>query len=255
MRQLFVAGNWKMNLDADTSRRLVMALRESLAEVDSVRVAVGPPYVYLQQVAEALAGSNIGVAAQNMYVEDQGAYTGEISGQMLLDVGCDLVILGHSERRHVMGEGDEFINRKVLKALEIGLEPILCLGELLEQRKEGRTEQVVSDQLRAGLEGVSAGQMDDVVIAYEPVWAIGTGETATPEQAEEVHALLREVLAEVYGHDVAAKTAIQYGGSVKPHNAADLMGMPNVDGALVGGASLEADPFVAIVQAASAIEK
>ena len=220
-----------------------------------MRLAVCPPFVYLKDAAAALAGSNIAVGAQNMYVEDEGAFTGEVSGRMLLDAGCRLVILGHSERRHVMGESDAFINRKVLKALALGLEPILCVGEKLEEREAGRTESVVTGQLKAGLAGVEAGRMDKVVIAYEPVWAIGTGKTATPEQAEEVHKLLRGLLTEMYGRKVADKTVIQYGGSVKPDNVAQLMSKPNVDGALVGGASLKAEAFVPLVRGAAGVTK
>jgi triosephosphate isomerase len=255
MRQLFVAGNWKMNLNGQQSRELCAALMKQLRDVRNVRMAVCPPFVYLKDAAQVLAGSNIAVGAQNMYIEDKGAFTGEVSGAMLLDAGCRLVILGHSERRHVMGESDAFINRKVLKALAVGLEPILCVGEKLEQREAAQTESVVTGQLRAGLEGVSADQMAKVTIAYEPVWAIGTGKTATPEQAEEVHKLLRDVLAEVYGGAVAGKTIIQYGGSVKPDNVAELMSKPDVDGALVGGASLKAEQFVPLVQAAAGVSK
>jgi triosephosphate isomerase len=255
MRQLFVAGNWKMNLNGEQSRKLCQALKDQLKGVSNVRLAVCPPYVYLKDASSVLAGSNIAVGAQNMYVEDEGAFTGEVSGRMLLDAGCRLVILGHSERRHVMGESDAFINRKTLKALAVGLEPILCVGEKLEQREAGQTESVVTTQLRAGLDGVTAQQMAKVVIAYEPVWAIGTGKTATPEQAEEVHKLLRGLLVEMYGARVAEKTIIQYGGSVKPDNVAQLMSNPNVDGALVGGASLKADAFVPLVQAAAGVRK
>ncbi len=255
MRQLFVAGNWKMNLNAQQSHDLCAALKDQLSGVSNVRLAVCPPYVYLKGAADVLAGSNIEVGAQNMYVEDKGAFTGEVSGAMLLDSGCRLVILGHSERRHVMGESDAFINRKVLKALEVGLEPILCVGEKLEQREAGQTEAVVTGQLRAGLEGVSAEQMARVTIAYEPVWAIGTGKTATSAQAEEVHKILRDLLVELYGAEVAGQTIIQYGGSVKADNVAELMSNPNVDGALVGGASLKAEQFVPLVQAAAGVTK
>jgi triosephosphate isomerase len=255
MRELFVAGNWKMNLNGEQSRALCRALKDQLRDVGNVRLAVCPPFVYLKDAAGVLAGSNIAVGAQNMYVEDSGAFTGEVAGPMLLDVGCRLVILGHSERRHVMGESDAFINRKVLKALEVGLEPILCVGEKLEQREAGQTEPVVTGQLRAGLDGVSAEQMAKLTIAYEPVWAIGTGRTATPEQAQEVHKLLRDLLARLYGAKVATKTIIQYGGSVKPDNVAQLMSKPDVDGALVGGASLKAESFVPLVRAAAAVTK
>jgi triosephosphate isomerase len=201
-------------------------------------------------VADVIAGSRIALGAQDMYFESEGAFTGEVSGPMLLDVGCRCVILGHSERRHVIGETDELINAKVLKALEVGLKPILCVGEKIEQRRAGRTEQVVAEQVRKGLKGVSREQMAKLTMAYEPVWAIGTGLNATPEQAQEVHAMLRALVAELYDGDVASNLVIQYGGSVKADNAADLMGMDDVDGALVGGASLKAESFVPIVQAA-----
>lgn len=255
MRQLFVAGNWKMNLDGRRSVELAQALRKEFGSQKGVRLAVCPPFVYLKAVADALAGSVVGVGGQNMYTEAEGAYTGEVSGLMLRDAGCRYVILGHSERRHVIGERDEFINAKVRKALEFGLEPILCVGEKLEQREAGQTEAVVSGQLRAGLAGVSAQQMGKVTIAYEPVWAIGTGRNATRDQAQEVHALLRGLLGELYDKKMAAQTVIQYGGSVKPENAGELMGMPDVDGALVGGASLKAEVFGAIIRAACAVKK
>ena len=250
MRKLFVAGNWKMNLDCRQALELAGALKAEFGSLETVTLAVCPPFVYLKCVADALDGSLIGVGAQNMYTEPGGAYTGEVAGPMLLDVGCRYVVLGHSERRHVMGEPDDLVNAKVLKALEFGLEPILCLGEKLEQREAAQTKDVVSGQLEAGLAGVTAEQMAGVTIAYEPVWAIGTGLTATSEQAEEVHAELRCLLAGMYSTEVAAATVIQYGGSVKPDNAAELMGMPNVDGALVGGASLKADAFSGIIRAA-----
>ena len=255
MRQLFVAGNWKMNLNCRQSVELADALRRDFGDLRKVRLVVCPPFVYLKAVAEALAGSVIGVGGQNMYTEASGAYTGEVAGPMLVDVGCRCVILGHSERRHVLGERDELINAKVRKALEFGLEPILCVGEKLDQREADETEKVVSRQLQAGLDGVGTEQMAKVTIAYEPVWAIGTGRNATPEQAEEVQALLRDLLGRIYGREVAQKTIIQYGGSVKPENAGELMSMPNVDGALVGGASLKADVFGGIIRAACAVEK
>jgi len=248
MRKLFVAGNWKMNLDGRRSRELAEGLKKELSGVKDVRMAVFPPYVYLDCVVDVLGETPIDVGAQNMYTEAEGAYTGEIAGPMLLDVGCRYVILGHSERRHVMGETDEFINQKVHKALECGLEPVLCLGEKLEERKAGNMERVVSRQLEVGLNGVPAEQMARITLAYEPVWAIGTGETATPEQADQAHAYLRRMVSKLYDDDIAENITIQYGGSVKPHNAADLLNMPNVDGALVGGASLSAETFAPIVQ-------
>ena len=243
-----------MNLNGRQSVELARALKAEFGRLEEVRLAVCPPFVYLRSVAEVLAGSAIGLGAQNMYTEAEGAYTGEVAGPMLLDVGCRYVILGHSERRHVIGERDQFINAKVRKALQFGLEPIVCVGEKLEEREAGRTEAVVSGQLRAALQGVDKAQMPKVTIAYEPVWAIGTGRNATPQQAEEVHAMLRGLLAGMYGDALADSTIIQYGGSVKPENAADLMGMPNVDGALVGGASLKADLFGGIVRAACGVK-
>jgi len=253
MRTLFVAGNWKMNLDGRQAVDLANALGGEFGGAEAVRLAVFPPFVYLKAVADALAGSTIGVGGQNMSSELSGAFTGEVAGPMLLDVGCRYVILGHSERRHVMGEDDEFINCKVHRALDVGLEPILCVGETLEQREAQKTEEVVAGQVNNGLRDVSAEQMQKVTIAYEPVWAIGTGLTATPDQAEDVHRLLRRLLAVSYGDDVAEATIIQYGGSVKPDNAEALMSMPDVDGALVGGASLKADSFGGIINAAANI--
>jgi triosephosphate isomerase len=255
MRRLYVAGNWKMNLNGRQAVELAEALKQQIGAVADVRLAVCPPFVYVRSVADVLEGSKIIVGGQNIFDRADGAYTGEISGAMLLDAGCRCVILGHSERRHVIGEPDEFINRKVRRALEVGLEPILCVGETLDEREAGRTEEVVASQFRAGLAGVSAAQMPTVTIAYEPVWAIGTGKTATPQQAEEVHAVLRGLLADSYGAEVSEETVVQYGGSVKPENAAELMSMPNVDGALVGGASLKADAFVGIVRAAGTVKK
>jgi len=255
MRPLFVAGNWKMNLDGQRSLALARALRAEFGDLKEVRLAVCPPFPYLKVVADALTGSAIAVGGQNMYAAGEGAYTGEVAGAMLLDVGCRYVILGHSERRHVIGEGDAFINSKVRKALELGLDPIVCVGEKLDERDAGRTNTVVAAQLRAALDGVSADQMAAVTIAYEPVWAIGTGRNATPDQAQEVHAMLRDLLGTLYDRDVAARTVIQYGGSVNPGNAGQLMAMEDVDGALVGGASLKADVFGAIIRAACATRK
>jgi len=218
-----------------------------LGRIDAVDLAICPPFVYIPGVAEALSGSNIRVGAQNMYFQDNGAFTGEISGQMLKDIGCRYVILGHSERRHVIGETDELINTKIVKALAVGLEVIFCVGELLEERKADQTAEVVTRQVTAGLNGVSAGEAANITIAYEPVWAIGTGETATPDQAQEVHAMVRKLVGDLYGAELAGSMRIQYGGSVKPSNAADLLGRDDVDGALVGGASLKAEDFAGIV--------
>lgn len=249
MRKPFVAGNWKMNLDQGTSDALVTDLLAKSFD-DTVEVAVCPPYVYAAAVGQQINGSNIGLGCQDVYFEPKGAFTGEISCSMLKDIGCQYVILGHSERRHVLGETDEVINKKVKSAIASGLTPLVCVGETLEERESGRTMEVITEQFKGSLAGISAEEMAQVVIAYEPVWAIGTGKVATPEQAEEVHSDLRKLLETSYNSEVAEKIRIQYGGSVKPDNAADLLSQPNIDGALVGGASLKADDFAAIISAA-----
>jgi len=249
-RKPFIAGNWKMNTTAESAEALAEALARSIGSVGSVDLAVCPPFVYLAAVARALSGSRIALGAQDVFYEDNGAYTGEVSASMLTDVGCTLVIVGHSERRHVIGETDETVNRKLLKALAGNLAPILCIGELLSERQAGETHDVAARQVKRGLEGVSAADLERVTLAYEPVWAIGTGVTATPEQAQEVHAMVRGLVGELYDGAAAEALRIQYGGSVKPGNAADLLACPDIDGALVGGASLKAADFGAIVQAA-----
>lgn len=251
MRTPLIAGNWKMNLDRQAAVALAAAVAQRTRELEGVELVVCPPSVYLLPVAEALRGSKIKVGAQNMYHEASGAFTGEVSAAMLLDVGCTFVILGHSERRHLLGETDEAINRKVLAALAAGLTPIVCVGERLEERESGRTAAVIEAQFAGSLASLSAEQMSKVVIAYEPVWAIGTGKVATPAQAEEVHADLRKRIAGRYNAQLAERVRIQYGGSVKPSNAPELLGQKNVDGALVGGASLTADDFVGIAEAAA----
>jgi triosephosphate isomerase len=252
MRKPFVAGNWKMNTDSHSSVELAAAVAGASSKMAgrSVAVAVIPPFVYLQTVVKALANSHIAVGAQDIYVERQGAFTGEISASMLKDVGCTYVLCGHSERRHVIGETDELVNKKVAAAISGGLLPILCVGELLEERDAARTAEVVSRQMKSCLAGLSAEKVSAVTIAYEPVWAIGTGLTATPKQAEEAHVLIRRLIAEMYDDEVAEEVRILYGGSVKPANAAELMREQDVDGLLVGGASLNADDFVAIIKAA-----
>ena len=247
MRRPFIAGNWKMNLDRASAVAVAEGLAKAAEEVDEVDLAVCPPSVYLDAVGQALAGSKIALGAQNVYHQPKGAFTGEISVAMLRDVGCEYVILGHSERRHVLGEKDDQINQKVHAALEGGLEPIVCVGELLAQREEGKTLDVIRSQFDGSLAGLSAEQMLRIVIAYEPVWAIGTGKVATPDQAEEVHLDLRKLLEDRYNSEVAEAIRIQYGGSVKPENAAELLAQPNIDGALVGGASLKVDSFMGIV--------
>lgn len=247
MRRPFIAGNWKMNLDKESAVALAEGLAREAEQVDDVDLAVCPPSVYLDPVAKALAGSRVGLGAQNVYHQPKGAYTGEISVSMLRDLGCEYVILGHSERRHVLGETDDEINKKVHAALEAGLEPILCVGELLAEREAGSTLDVIRSQFDGSLAGLSKEQIVRVVIAYEPVWAIGTGKVATPQQAEEVHLDLRKILEDRYNKEVADTVRIQYGGSVKPDNAADLLSQPNIDGALVGGASLKVELFMGIV--------
>ena len=255
MRRPFIAGNWKMNLDLASSVALVEDLVKKTADCDEVDVAVCPPSVYLAAVAQAAAGSKIGVGAQNMYHEPNGAFTGELSGAMLKDVGCRYVILGHSERRNILGESSEAVNLKVHAALAAGLIPIVCVGELLAERKANKTMDVIRRQFDGSFSGLTAEQMKQTVIAYEPVWAIGTGEVATPEQAEEVHLGLRKLMEDRYNKEVAETVRIQYGGSVKPDNAAELLAQPNIDGALVGGASLKAEPFAGIVAGATEYRK
>ena len=245
-----IAGNWKMNLDRASALAVAAEIASSMSDRLDVRAALCPPNVYLSSVAEKLTGARVGLGAQNMHHEASGAFTGEVSAGMLLDVGCRYVILGHSERRQLFGETDAMVQAKVQAALKAGLRPIVCVGELLEQRQAGQTLDVIGSQFTGSLAGVSRDNMNQIVIAYEPVWAIGTGEVATPSQAEEVHASLREMIASAYDQETADQICIQYGGSVKPDNAVELMAQPNVDGALVGGASLKADSFMAIVGAA-----
>jgi triosephosphate isomerase (TIM) len=250
MRRPFIAGNWKMNTNRAGAVALAEAVARGAAAFEEVETAVCPPSVYLEAVGRAIAGSPVALGAQNMYHEPDGAFTGELSAAMLLDLGCRCVILGHSERRQFLGETDEAVNQKVVAALGAGLTPIVCVGELLAQREAGQTLAVIRRQFEGSLAGLSADQMTRVVLAYEPVWAIGTGVVATTEQAEEVHLDLRKIMAERYNREVAEAVRIQYGGSVKPDNAAELLRQPNIDGALVGGASLKADSFLAIVAAA-----
>ena len=251
MRRPFIAGNWKMNLDRVGAVALAAAVRDRAKDIKDVDIAVFPAAVHLDPVAAVLRGSNVGLGGQNVYHEPNGAFTGEISTAMLLDLGCKFVILGHSERRHVLGETDADINKKVLAALAAGLTPIVCVGELLAQREAGQTGDVIREQFAGSLAGLSAEQIAKIVIAYEPVWAIGTGKVATPQQAEEVHLDLRKIMAQRYNQQTADAVRIQYGGSVKPSNAAELLAQTNIDGALVGGASLKADDFLGIVAGAA----
>jgi triosephosphate isomerase len=251
MRKPFICGNWKMNTNRAEAVALAEATAAEAAEVTAVEVGACPPACYLEAVLAAARGTPLVVGGQNMYFEHKGAFTGEIAGPMLADLGCTTVILGHSERRHVFGEPDDLISKKVHAAFACGLKPILCVGELLDERRAGETETVVGRHVATGLEGLSPEQAAAVVIAYEPVWAIGTGETATPDQAQEVHAFIRTLLADLYDARLAQAVRIQYGGSVKPENAHDLMREADIDGALVGGASLKADSFAAIITEAA----
>jgi len=250
IRQKFVVGNWKMYTTAAEARRLAKAVVHGMGIEDRVSVAVCPPFPYLALVGEILKGSRVALGAQNLYPEKEGAFTGEVSPTMLLDLGCKYVILGHSERRHKLGESDAFVNQKVRVALAAGLDVILCVGETLEQRKANQTEALLDRQLTCGLADVPADTLTRLSIAYEPVWAIGNLEHhATPQQAEEAHAVIRRRFAQMFGEKSAQALAIQYGGSVKPDNAAALFCRHGVDGVLIGGASLIADQFLAIVRA------
>ena len=249
-RKKFVCGNWKMHRTAAEARALVAELRglaDGLAE--KVDVAVAPPFTALAAAADALRGSRIALAAQDVHWEAQGAFTGEVSAAMLREIGCAHVIVGHSERRQLFGETDESVNKKAKAALAGGLAPIVCVGETRAEREAGRTLAVVARQVRGGLAGLPADQVGRLTVAYEPVWAIGTGKTATTAQAQEVHAAIRALLRELAG-GVADQVRIQYGGSVKPDNAAELLAQPDVDGALVGGASLKAGDFSQILKGA-----
>ena len=247
-RKPVLAGNWKMNMTTLQARDLASKLAPLVAGVKDREIVLGPPFTALAAVADAVKGTNIVLAAQNLHWEEKGAFTGEISAEMLLDLGCKYVIIGHSERRQYFGETDETVNKRVRQALRMGLLPILCVGETLVEREAGRLQDVISRQVTGGLRDVPAGEMQKVVIAYEPVWAIGTGKTASPEQANEVHRLIRQTVKALYSAETAEGLRIQYGGSVTPENVSTLMSMPDIDGALVGGASLKPESFAAIVK-------
>jgi triosephosphate isomerase len=244
----FIAGNWKMNKTVGEALDLVRQLKASISKVEGVEVAVAPPFTALYAVQKELEGITIQLAAQNLFYEKQGAYTGEISPMMLKEIGCHYVIIGHSERRQFFGETDEMVNRRIEAALGHGLKVIFCIGETLKEREEGRTFSVIERQVERGLRKVREMEIKGIVIAYEPVWAIGTGKTATPEQAEEVHRFIRERLERLYSREIVEGIRIQYGGSVTPENIKGLMGQENIDGALVGGASLKAETFSKIVR-------
>lgn len=247
MRIPLIAGNWKMYKTVGEATTLVRDLLAGLGELSDREAIVCPPFTALAAVAALVADSPLGFGAQNLYPEAQGAFTGEVSPPMLVDIGCRYVIIGHSERRQYFGESDAFVNRKLRAALAHGLRPIVCVGESKPQRDAGQAEPIVTAQVRAALLEVPPAQMANVVIAYEPIWAIGTGDTATPADAQAMHAAIRATLAELYGAEIAATVRIQYGGSVKPDNIDELMAQPDIDGALVGGASLQAASFLRII--------
>ena len=248
MRRPLIAGNWKMNGTTGEAESLTTELKGLLADTDETEVAWAPPFTALHLVGKLLAGAGIKLAAQDVYWEEGGAFTGEISTAMLKDVGCDYVIIGHSERRHILGETDDMVNRKLAAALKGGLKPILCVGETLAEREQGDADSVVKRQVEEGLKGVLPAQMREVTVAYEPVWAIGTGKSATPDEAEEIHYTVRNLLFDLYDIDCLNMTRILYGGSVKATTIDTLMAQPNIDGALVGGASLKAEEFARIVK-------
>lgn len=251
MRKTVIAGNWKMNKNLSEAVELVSELKNLVSDTTpNCDIIVCPPFTNLETVGTIIKDSPIKLGAQNMYFEKSGAFTGEISADMLKSVDVEYVILGHSERRAIFGESDETINKKIKFALESGLKPIFCIGETLEERENGIMKDVIERQVKNGLSNVTKEEMKNIIVAYEPVWAIGTGKTATPEQAQEVHAFVRGILSGLFDEETAQNTTIQYGGSVKPENAKSLLSQPDIDGALVGGACLKADSFFGIIQSA-----
>lgn len=253
MLRKLIAGNWKMNTDRASAIKLARAVLARAGMYSAVDLLVCPPTIYLAPVGEVVKGTKVALGAQNMYFQPNGAFTGETSAAMLVDAGCSHVILGHSERRHILGETDADVNKKTVAALAAALVPIVCVGELLAEREAGQTAAVIRRQFDGSLAGIAAEQIERLVIAYEPVWAIGTGKVATPEQAAEVHADLRRLLVERYNDRSAAQVRILYGGSVKASNATELLAQRNIDGALVGGASLNAEEFLGIAAAGAAL--
>ncbi|MHC4871366.1 MAG: triose-phosphate isomerase [Planctomycetota bacterium] len=247
MRKPFICGNWKLNKNIAESVAFAEEFIPLVKDADSVEIGICAQFTALQSICSKLSGTNIGVGAQDCYWEEAGAFTGEIAPSMIKDTGCRYTIVGHSERRQYFGETNETVNKKTKAALNAGLDPIVCVGETLEERESGKMNDVVEDHVRGGLEGLTNDEMKKVTIAYEPVWAIGTGKTATPDQAQEVHLFIRKILADLFGSDIADGVRIQYGGSVKPENVKELMSKEDIDGALVGGASMKPDSFAAIV--------
>jgi len=248
MRKKIIAGNWKMNLDIHESEALAGGIVENLSDFSQADIVLCPPFTSLETVLRTVENTPIEVGAQNLFYEKSGAFTGEISADMLVALGCRYVIIGHSERRAYFNENNKIINKKVKAALEAGLIPILCLGEKLKQREEGNTTKVIKTQFNECLNGIFIDEPDDMIIAYEPVWAIGTGKTATPEQADEVHHLIRELISKKYTREIANGFRIQYGGSMKPENAESLLSLTDIDGGLIGGASLKTDTFMGIIK-------
>ena len=248
MRKPIIAGNWKLNNTSQQAIELVTLLKRGLSDVTQVDIVVCPVTTALTDVRDILSESNISLGAQNVYWEDSGAFTGEVSAPLLKDIGVQYVIIGHSERRQYFGETDEMVNKRIKAALRSHLTPIVCVGEVLKEREANQTFDVIHKQCEGAFAGLTAEDMRKIVIAYEPVWAIGTGKTATPDQAQEVHQFIRGLLVKLYNDHVAQTIRIQYGGSVKPENSAELMSQPDIDGALVGGASLKADSFIDIIK-------
>ncbi|MBL7071256.1 MAG: triose-phosphate isomerase [Candidatus Omnitrophica bacterium] len=248
MRRVIIAGNWKMNKTIPEAIELVSGLKRGVADITNIDIVVIPPYTALSEISDMLVETNIDVGAQDVYWEEKGAFTGQVAPSMLKDAGVKYVVIGHSERRQYFGETNETVNKKLKAALNAGLSPIMCVGERLEEREGGKAFDVIKDHVENGLAGFSKDDAQKIVIAYEPVWAIGTGKTATPQQAEEVHKYIRELLAKMYNESVASEIRIQYGGSVKPENINDLINQQNIDGALVGGASLKVEQFIPIVK-------
>lgn len=249
-----ILGNWKMNKSLKEGVQYAMFLKAAIEGKAGIICGICPPYVFLKEICAVLEGSTICVSAQNMHSEASGAFTGEIAAPMLKEVGCSHVLVGHSERRHIFGEDDFFINDKIKKAISFELVPILCIGETLEEREAGNTKDIVLRQLKNGLRGVGIELIKCIIIAYEPVWAIGTGRTASPEQANEVHSFIRTILSEDYGKDIAKKLSIIYGGSVKADNTEALIHQPEIDGLLVGGASLELESFLTIIEVVQGVD-
>jgi len=255
MRKTIIAGNWKMYKTLREGQELAIALRRELYQIEDVDIVVCPPYTLLAYLADALETSNIVIGAQDVYWQDEGAFTGEVSPVMLKDIGCKFVIIGHSERRQYFGETNESVNNKIKAALRHNLTPIVCVGETLSQRESGETFEVLDDHIGNGLKDITDTDILRMVIAYEPVWAIGTGKNATPGQAQEAQKYIRDLLRKMYNDDIADTVRIQYGGSVKPDNITELMREPDVDGALVGGASLQIETFTEIVRKAAEVKK